>query len=184
MNKLLDENHRPKHRGPYKPPLTIPQILAWADAYYRRSGEWPTIKSGLVCEAADENWLAIASALYHGRRGLSGGSSLRKLLGEQRGFRPRLAIEQILAWADAHRKRTGEWPTVRSGAVHGMTGELWRSIDRALSRGSRGLPSGSSLSKLLNKHRGASPSLGRRPTRAPRASEREAPSRFGLLLMR
>ena len=143
-------SRRPKHYRLHKPPLTIPQILAWADAHHTRTGRWPTSKSGPVCVGSGENWSRIDSALRYGRCGLSAGSSLRTLLGEQRGFRPRLTLELILAWADAHRERTGEWPVVTSGAVHGVVGETWIAIDRALRRGSRGLPGGSSLPKLLD----------------------------------
>jgi len=65
-----------------------------------------------------------------------------------------LTIERILAWADQHYERTGKWPTVGSGEVFGEPGESWMAINRALGRGSRGLPDGSSLSTLLAKHRG------------------------------
>lgn len=162
-------SRRPERYGLLKPPLTIPQILAWADAYHERTGQWPTMKSGLVDEAPHENWRAINYALYQGRRGLAGGSSLRILIGEQRGFRPRLTVEQILAWADAHRKRTGEWPAVSSGMVYGVVGEAWQAINQALRRGSRGLPGGSSLSRLLDEQRGPRPKLVGRPTLARRA---------------
>lgn len=169
MKELLDENRRPKHRRLHKPPLTIPQILAWADAHHRRTGEWPKIKSGSVCEAADESWKRINQALYHGLRGLPGGSSLRRLLAEQRGFWSRLTLEQILAWADAHWERMGEWPSVNSGAVRGVVGYTWQAIDKALRQGFRGLPSGSSLAKLLDEQRGPRPKLVGRPTAARRA---------------
>jgi len=160
---------RSKRRQVHKLPLTIPQILAWADAHHRRTGKWPSSLSGPVGEAAGETWGMIDSALCHGLRSLSAGSSLRKLLAEQRGFRARLTIEQVLAWADAHRERTGEWPSVNSGAVHGAAGERWQAIDRALRRGSRGLPGGSSLAMLLDERRGPRANLVGRPTAARRA---------------
>jgi hypothetical protein len=65
--------------------------------------------------------------------------------------RPHLTIGQILAWADAHRERTGQWPLVYSGPVHD---ETWRILDTALRTGCRGLPGGSSLPQLLRKCRG------------------------------
>jgi hypothetical protein len=82
------------------------------------------------------------------------------LLQEQRGVRhqrrqPRLTPDLILAWADAHRQRTGRWPRVRSGPIPEAPGETWFRVDTALARGNRGLPGGSSLTKLLVKHRGA-----------------------------
>jgi hypothetical protein len=63
-----------------------------------------------------------------------------------------LSIKQILAWADAHHRQHGQWPSARSGAIEG--GETWKGVDVALRRGSRGLPAGSTLARLLAKHRG------------------------------
>jgi len=63
-----------------------------------------------------------------------------------------LTVEQILAWADAHHKRTRKWPSVNSGAVDDAPGETWVAINQALYKGGRGLPKGSSLSKLLVEH--------------------------------
>ena len=54
-----------------------------------------------------------------------------------------------LAWADAHRARTGSQPHDRSGPVADAPGETWGNIDRALRHGRRGLPGGTSLSWLL-----------------------------------
>lgn len=73
MAKRSSEASPPPSPGPkrhrlHKPPLTIPQILAWADAHQRRTGKWPTIASGQVVEAVDENWGAINNALYQGVR--------------------------------------------------------------------------------------------------------------------
>ena len=68
-----------------RPPLSIPQVLAWADVHHARTGEWPTVKSGAVADEASEHWKAICEALTYGYRGLPGGSSLPKLLAEARG---------------------------------------------------------------------------------------------------
>lgn len=62
-----------------------------------------------------------------------------------------LTAEQILAWADAHRARTGRWPTAASGAVLEAPGEHWGTLDGALHDGCRGLPRGDSLSRLLDR---------------------------------
>lgn len=67
----------------------------------------------------------------------------------------RLSVPQILAWIDAHRARTGDWPRLTSGRVcGGPSGESWGRIDQALCRGGRGLPGGSSLARLLHAERG------------------------------
>jgi hypothetical protein len=134
--------------------LSAEQILAWADAHRARTGRWPHSGSGPVDDASGETWSAINLALAQGSRGLPGGSSLARLLEEHRGKQrrlppPHLTVGQILAWADAHRRRTGRWPTAASGPVADAPGETWAAINAALARGHRGLPGGTSLSWLL-----------------------------------
>ncbi len=155
-----------EHGGPdvyrTRPELTIEQILAWADAHREATGEWPVEDSGPIRSADGENWKAISGALAKGSRGLPGGSSLARLLAEHRGARnpkdlPRLTVEQILAWADAHREATGRWPTSLSGPVAEGSEETWATVNQALSGGYRGLPGGSSLARLLAEHRPVRP---------------------------
>jgi hypothetical protein len=140
--------------------LSTAQILKWADAHFRRHGDWPKRKSGAV-DGAPETWHAIEQALAGGRRGLPGGSSLPRLFAEHRGVRnprasdsPRLTTAQILEWADAHYRRTKKWPAASAGPVLGTDRENWREIDWALCQGRRGLRGGRSLSRFLLKHRG------------------------------
>jgi hypothetical protein len=152
-------SRKPRRRWQNKPLLTIPQILAWADAHHERTGQWPKYNSGPVYNAPGENWQAINCTLVNGDRGLPPGSSLAKVLDKHRGVRnlratPPLTYKQILKWADAHYRLTGQWPKYRSGPVHGAPGETWCSIAAALRCGSRRLPGGSSLPLLLMKHRG------------------------------
>jgi hypothetical protein len=83
---------------------------------------------------------------------------LAQLLAEERGRRnhldrPSLTIEQILEWADAQHERTGTWPTSKRVPIAEAPGETWRIIDSALRFGSRGLPGGSSLARLLAQYR-------------------------------
>jgi hypothetical protein len=146
-----------------KPMLTVVQILAWADDHQARTGVWPGLNSGSVAAAPREGWHAINQALWEGLRGLSGGDSLARLLARERGAlgpasRPPLTVEQILAWADAHQRRTGQWPGVLSGAIPESAGENWRAVNLALDRGFRGLSGGDSLARVLARH-------GRRRTR-------------------
>lgn len=136
--------------------LSVEQILGWADAHHARTGEWPKVKSGPVLDAPGESWNAVVVALALGARGLPGGMTLARLLAERRGVRnsrglPRLNVKQIRAWAEAHRRREGRWPTGRSGAVREAPGETWGAIQTALVQGGRGLPGGSSLSRLLRR---------------------------------
>jgi hypothetical protein len=145
-------------------PLTVDLILAWADRHRRRTGRWPRRDSGPVADAPGETWVNVGQALGKGLRGLPGGSSLFRLLAERRGHHRAgggpLTEGQILAWAEGHRARTGRWPTATSGPVAGAPGESWGAIAGALRLGGRGLPGGSSLSKLLAPRRG-----GKRPGR-------------------
>src|SRR5262245_47113334 len=67
-----------------------------------------------------------------------------------------LTEAQILAWADAHRRRTGRWPTAASGPVRAAAGKTWAAINVDLIEGYRGLPGGDSLSRLLDRRRRAS----------------------------
>ena len=154
-----------KHRGrPLAPersaaPLTLRQILAWADACHRRTKRWPTNADGVVVAGQPDTWLAVDHALRRGTRSLPGGDSLAQLLFRERGVRrarlqPPLTILEILAWADAHQARTGRWPSTTSGKVRGAAGEKWSAVDSALTRGARTLPRGYTLVSLLVKFRG------------------------------
>jgi hypothetical protein len=158
LARLLQEQ-RQASQGKSRPPLTEAQILAWADAHYVRTGRWPSIRSGPVEGAAGEDWAGLDRSLAHGGRALPGGSSLARLLDDQRGgdrgpMAPELTEAQILAWADAHRARTGQWPTRVSGPIPTAPGETWAGVWRALAHGQRGLTGDSSLATLLAEHRG------------------------------
>jgi hypothetical protein len=146
-------------------PVSIAEILAWADAHHAATGRWPAERSGPVRDAPfDLTWKAIEEALRTGRRGLPGGQSLSRLLAEHRALRPPLSLEKILAWADAHHEATGAWPTVKSGPVKGASGESWAEIDLSLRKGCRGLPGGQALGRMLAAHRDV-PRKPRKPQR-------------------
>jgi hypothetical protein len=138
--------------------MTIEQILAWADAHHRTSGEWPKRDAGPVAGADAESWGALDDALRLGLRGLPGRSSLAQLLAAERGVRnksalPRLTLKQIRAWARAHRDRTGKWPSDVSGPIAEAPGETWKAVQMALVLGLRGLKGGLSLARLLGRGR-------------------------------
>ena len=138
------------------PALTEKKILAWADAHHERTGKWPSQGSGPVKDASSEKWMNISVALKEGTRGLSGGSSLAKLLNARRADKGRavpssLTEERILALADLHHERTGRWPSNGSGSIEGTS---WAAIEQALIKGRKGLPGASSIAKLLAKRRG------------------------------
>lgn len=79
-----------------------------------------------------------------------------------------LSIELILALADEHQQRTGQWPRVGSGPVIGRPGDTWLAINAALQQGDRGLPGGSSLPAILREHRGVNRGLTFAAARATR----------------
>ena len=140
-------------------PLTIREILSWADAHREATGKWPKRASGTIFATRFETWAQIDSALRHGLRGLPGGGSLAKLLAQKQGARNPtsnlpLTEQKVLAWADAHHRRTGEWPTAKAVPIPGSGGETWAAIDTALRTGTRSLAGGSSLARLLAEHRG------------------------------
>jgi superfamily II DNA or RNA helicase len=154
-------------------PLTIDQILRWADLSHERTGDWPTYDSGTVEGAQGETWRSIDAALRRGMRSLAGNSSLVSLLSEQRGVvtrlnRPLLSEERILAWADSYHQRMGKWPVVSSGPVEGTTNETWKGVDQNLRNGGRGLPGGSSLARFLQEKQRIV--TARKPTSSPKPS--------------
>jgi hypothetical protein len=120
-------------------------------------GKWPTILSGPVEAAGGKTWRAIDHALSEGYFGLTGGSSLARLLAAHRGKRnhldlPPLQVRQILAWAVDFHRRHGFRPTSASGPIEAAPGEIWSAVNACLRDGHRGLAGGISLAKLLDRH--------------------------------
>jgi hypothetical protein len=136
--------------------LTIPGILAWADAWRIAFGRWPKSHVGSVArELKGTTWRQVDNALRLGLRGLAGGSSLAQLLAEQRGCRnvrplPPLSENMIAGWASSHHQSQGQWPNENSGPVAAAPGEDWSEINAALRQGHRGLPGGDTLAKLID----------------------------------
>ncbi len=153
LPRLL-EQHRGVRNHMAVPPLTAALILAWADDHRRRTGHYPRHDAGPVLAAPAETWGGVENALIKGSRGLTGGDSLAKFLARHRGVRnkaelPPLAVGQITGWAEAHKARTGKWPTVHSGPIPDAPGETWAAVQAALAGGLRGLPGGDTLARLL-----------------------------------
>ena len=151
--------------------LSIPGILAWADAHRERHGSWPTRSSGPIREAPAETWISVCQSLSAGHRGLPGGTTLARLLHVERNS-PRIRTfvpfteAGILAWADAHHARTGAWPRSSSGVILESPADTWMKVYAALRNGGRGLPGGSSIANLLAERRGChQPRTTPRPTR-------------------
>ena len=148
---------RAVERTSERPSLTVEQILGWSDEHKARTGEWPNAQAGIIY-GTNETWATVSQSLFNGTRGLSLKTSLTRLLAEYRGIRnpkalPELSHDQILRWADMHKKDTGEWPDRRSGAIAG-TEETWHRINSAMYSGTRKLAGYLSLAAFLQKHRG------------------------------
>lgn len=159
--------HRGKRNVRHPPKLSISRILAWADAHYDCTGDWPSTTTGRIVDQPDEKWKRIDEVLRTGGRGLSGGTSLSKLLSSRRkrlyackGVS--LRRNEILKWAAHYHELIGRLPTRDSGPVHGVLGETWNAIDAALRTGSRSLPGGSSLAGLLKEYKPPYPECGRK----------------------
>ncbi len=139
-----------------RPPLTIEQILKWADQHFEEHGRYPNVNSGVVTGTFDEVWRRLDEGLCQGHRELpkKPRSSLAQLLEKHRGVRnsefpPKLVPDKIAKWAHQHFLKTGKWPRANYGEIDGVPGETWMAIDMALRKGKRGLEKGSSLAKFL-----------------------------------
>ena len=152
LARVLQE-HR-NHRNPRGlPKLTLEDILVWADEHYQRTGRWPTRTSGIVQAAPGERWSAVETALVKGIRGLSGDITLTRLLIQYRGIKdvrnlPPYNIEEITGWLRKYAARHGKYPSSKAGTIEDAPEGTWDTLEKALILGNRGLPGGSSLSKL------------------------------------
>jgi hypothetical protein len=140
------------------PRLSRQKILHWADEHFQRTGRWPKRDSGPIAGAGEDTWANVNDALVRGRRGVRKGCSLATLLEEQRGARhkghlPRFSPRKILAWAGAHRRRSGQWPKPSSGPIPESPGDTWRTVVAALWNGDRGLPGRDTLFRFLLRHK-------------------------------
>ena len=134
--------------------LYLEDIITLAKNYHEKNGKWPNRGLGDNIPGINMSWTSINSALVNGYRGLPSGKSLSELLItiDLKPEKPDLAEEQIIKWAKAHFKKQEKWPTTKSGKING-TDEDWAAINQALREGYRGLKGGSTLSKLLQKHK-------------------------------
>jgi hypothetical protein len=147
LARVLAEFRQVRNRGQL--PLLRPRlILAWADAYHRRKGTWPTGDSEPIPEEPGETWRAVDNALRTAARSLPDRSSLAQFLLRHRGVR------HPPTPAPADRPTTPCLGRCASPAHWTMaSGETWENIGASLVIGRRGLRGGSSLAPLLAQHR-------------------------------
>lgn len=153
----LIRRERGVDRITHKPTLSERRVFTWAIVYHRRTQRWPTPRAGAIKESPQDTWCAVDLALRTGRRGFPKGRSLFRLLHAIRGApadlvrkRP-LKLQEVLLWAKAHARRTGNWPERYDGRVTDAKGETWFGIDEALRLGLRGLPKVKSLGLLFSR---------------------------------
>jgi hypothetical protein len=154
LAKLLARRRGVRNRGDL-PRLTVRQVKAWALAHKARTGNWPQGHDGAIPEAPGETWMSVQRALQSGGRGFPGGDSLARLLARECGRKNRsvvvpLTLKKIRAWVLMHHARTGIWPKAKSGQIAG-TDETWSAVANALSKGTRGLPGGTTLPRFVLK---------------------------------
>ena len=154
---LYDRRGVTGHRN--QSPITQRMILRWVEQHRDRTGKWPTSSAGEIPGTSGLTWKQLNQVMLRGRRGLTAGSSVARMMEKYFGVRsqaklPKLFRKQILEWADLHHFNTGEWPVSESGQVIGAPEEKWRNIENALRLGLRGCPGNSSLAKLLELERG------------------------------
>ncbi len=140
-----------------RPPLTVEQILKWADRHKAQTGKWPRYHSGKI-DGTDLTWMAVGYSILYAKPNLPHGLTLPLLLQKYRGvhnrrLQPALTITRILRWADDFRRATGTWPIATSGRISGTT-DSWNSIDSALRTARRGISRKTSLARLLFRYRG------------------------------
>jgi hypothetical protein len=86
LAKLLAD-HFAKRNHKKLPPLSVAQILRWADAHRTQTGQWLTAEAGAIPDSGGETWSAVDNALRQGLRGLPAGDSLYRLLWRSRRAR-------------------------------------------------------------------------------------------------
>jgi hypothetical protein len=79
------------------PDLAEGELLAWADAYYARNGDWPNAESGSIPESPSETWFAVEAALSMGLRGMEGRSTLARIAENQYPSREAGALRPLLS---------------------------------------------------------------------------------------
>ena len=84
LPKFLEEHFGVRNKQNL-PKLTKEWICDRMRFHHEQTGKWPTENSGQLLDAPEETWKAVQVALYQGRRGLPGGSSVPRLLKERFG---------------------------------------------------------------------------------------------------
>jgi hypothetical protein len=147
--------------------LSTPMIIDWIRQYLACHGKKPKQTSGVIEFAGSEykniTWSAINAVLWKGGRGLPGGSSLAQLVEKEFGIKnraniPLLTENKICEWIQQFIDKYKRKPIIADGviefALDEYAGETWGKINDSLMNGMRGMPKGSSLTKIIEKQFG------------------------------
>ncbi len=141
--------------------LTEEVIVGWIERYVAdHNGRYPHGGSGKIEYAPKKEpltWCGLSACMTNGYRGLPGGTTVSKFISEHfhndrnRINLPSLSEEDILNWAEQYKVEFGRYPTMREGQVKYFTqGRLtWCAVNACLDKGLRGLPGGTTLSRLI-----------------------------------
>lgn len=135
--------------------LSEKQVLNWCEEFYKINGKYPTNRSNSIPSMGSETFMSIDTALREDRRGFEGFKSLSDLLAKYKLKRnhkdlPNISIKEIEEWMLRFYSMYQRWPTAGDKDIFD-TGEKWSNLNACLHRGARGLPKGSSLSKIKKK---------------------------------
>lgn len=155
-------------RSYHNPPALPTQlIIDWITLFINKYERKPNMSDGNIefaeGEYARETWSGVNAALWRGGRGQPGKSSLASLIQENFGIKniqdlPALSATLILDWIKQYIDVHGKKPNRTSGIIEPVSEEYkgitWTIINTALEVGTRGLPGGSSLAKLIDNKMG------------------------------
>jgi hypothetical protein len=119
--------------------LTVEQVLTWADACHAHTGDWPRTASGGVPQSPGDTWRRIDNALRLGLRGLGRGSSLARLLEQERGIPARRGRKRSPRAEQALRLRQQGLTLTKIGQRLGIS---WQAVWQMLRRIARGRGAG------------------------------------------
>ena len=149
------------------PPLKEKQILAWALAYCKTTGRWPSVCSAPIAGSRGDTWISVEQGPEIGTPGIARRSKPGTTAADSR-------LEIALA-ADYNNDHGPQWPDERSGAIPD-TEETWRNVQLgAVQRWSR-----SWAALVLGQVAGPTAGAARPPSVRRSARQRFSPRRIAI----
>ncbi len=136
--------------------LSQTAIIAAAREFYKLQGCLPSCSSREQVPGLNgDTWFSIDDAARHGRRSLTQGTSLSKILAPLKielNLANTLSEDAIIEAAQTFFSIHGKVPNVKTKEpVPGMKGETWRALNAAGAGGYRGLKKGRTLAVILGR---------------------------------